>query len=90
MPRARTDPLVRPKQRKRDMRFGMWNVRSLYRAGSLTAAARGLARYKLDLVGVQEVRWENWGHHKSRGLYFFLWKRKRKSSIGNRIIYTTE
>jgi len=35
------------------MRFGTWNVRSLYRAGSITAAARELARYKLDLVGVQ-------------------------------------
>ena len=37
------------------MRFGTWNVRSLYRAGSLmgaaaAAAARELARYKLDLV----------------------------------------
>ena len=30
----------------------------LYRAGSLMAAARELARYKLDLVGVQEVRWD--------------------------------
>jgi len=39
------------------MRFGTWNVGSLYRAGSLTAAARELARYKLDLVGVQEARW---------------------------------
>jgi hypothetical protein len=28
------------------MRFGTWNFRSLYRAGSLTAAARELARYK--------------------------------------------
>jgi len=35
------------------MRFGTWNVRSLYRSGSLTTAAR-----ELDLVGVQEVRWE--------------------------------
>jgi len=33
------------------MRFGMWNVRSLYRAGHITAAARELARYKLDFVG---------------------------------------
>jgi len=49
--------LVRPKQRKRDMRFVTWNVRSLYRVGSLTAAAREIA-YKLDLVGVQEVRWD--------------------------------
>jgi len=43
------------------MRFGIWNVRSLYRAGSLTAAARKLARCKLDLLGVQEVRWINEG-----------------------------
>jgi len=25
------------------------------------------------------------GHIKSRGLNFFIWKKKRKSSIGNRI-----
>ena len=47
-----TDTLARHKQQKRDMRFGTWNVRSLYRVVSLTAAARELARYKLDLVGV--------------------------------------
>jgi hypothetical protein len=34
------------------MRFGTWNVRSLYRAGSPAEAARELARYKLDLMGV--------------------------------------
>jgi len=38
------------------MRVGTSNVRSLYRAGSLTAAGRELTRYKLYLVGVQEVR----------------------------------
>jgi len=38
------------------MGFGTWNVSSLYRFGSLTAAARELVRYKLDLVGIQEVR----------------------------------
>jgi len=43
--------LVQPKQRKMDMRFGMRNVRSPCRAGSLTAAARELSRYKLDLLG---------------------------------------
>jgi exonuclease III len=37
------------------MRFGTWNVRSLRRAGSLTAAARELARFGLDVVGVQEL-----------------------------------
>jgi len=34
------------------MKLGTWNVRSLYRAGSLKAAARELGRYKLDVVGV--------------------------------------
>jgi len=43
------------------MRFCTWNVRSLYRAGSLTAAAREWARYKLELVGVQKVRWDRGG-----------------------------
>jgi hypothetical protein len=37
--------------------FGTSKVRSLHRAGLFTAQARELARYKLDLVGVQEVRW---------------------------------
>jgi hypothetical protein len=40
------------------MRFNTWNVRSLHRAGSLTSAARELARYKLDLVGVHQLRWD--------------------------------
>ena len=40
------------------MSFGTWNVRSLYRAGSLTAAGRELARYKLYLLGVQNFKWD--------------------------------
>jgi hypothetical protein len=38
---------------------------SLYRAGSLLIV-RELARYKLDLVGVMEVRWDKGGHVNSR------------------------
>jgi hypothetical protein len=53
------------------MRFGMWNVRCLYRAGSLPAAARELARYKLDLVGVQEVRWDKWDTVRAGNYHFF-------------------
>ena len=49
--------MVQSNQWKRDMRFGIWNDRNLYRSGSLTTVARVLARYKLDLVGVWEVRW---------------------------------
>jgi len=58
------------------MRFGIWNVRSLHMAGSFTAAARELARYKLDLVGAEEVRWDREGTVRAGDYNFFLWKRK--------------
>jgi hypothetical protein len=41
---------------ERGTRFCTWNVRSLNRAGSLMAAARELARYKFDVLGVPELR----------------------------------
>jgi exonuclease III len=44
-----------------DMRFGTWNVRSLYRSGSFKTVAGELGKYNLDLVGVQEVRWDKGG-----------------------------
>ena len=47
---------------------------SLHRAGSPTAAARELARYKLDLVGVQEVRWDKGGTVSAEDYNFFYEK----------------
>jgi hypothetical protein len=39
--------------------FIYWfNIRSLCMSGSLTTAVMELARYKSDLVCVQEVRWD--------------------------------
>jgi hypothetical protein len=61
------------------MRFGTWNVMSLYRIGSLKTVARELGKCKLDLVGVQEVRRE-----KGRGLYIFLWTGEWISSVRDR------
>jgi len=67
----------------------MWNVTSLYTAGSLTATATELAGYKLEFVGVQEVRWDREGTVRARDYHFFYGKRKQKSSIGNRIFLST-
>ena len=55
------EKVSRSYKQNRDILLGTWNVRSLYRAGSLMAAARKLARYKLDFVGVQEVKWDKEG-----------------------------
>jgi exonuclease III len=54
-----------------DMRFGTWNVRSLCRIGSLTTVVMELGKYKLDLVGVQEVRWEKRGTEWAEDYTFF-------------------
>jgi hypothetical protein len=64
----------RPKRKKMDMRFGTWNAKSRYRAGSLRAVVEEISKYKVDLVGLQEVRW-NKGDIEPAGEYtFFLWK----------------
>jgi hypothetical protein len=42
----------------------------MYRLGSLTTAARELAKYKLDLVGVQEVRWDKGCTVRARIIFF--------------------
>jgi hypothetical protein len=39
------------------MRFGIWNAKILNWSGSITTVERELTTYKLDLVGVEEVRW---------------------------------
>jgi hypothetical protein len=40
------------------MRFGTWNICSLCRVGAIKSIVMELEKYKLDLVGVHEVRWE--------------------------------
>jgi hypothetical protein len=47
------------------------NVRSLYRSGSLKTESGELAKYKLDLVGVQEVRWDKGGTEPAGDYTFF-------------------
>ena len=55
---------------RRDIKLGTWNVRILYRAGSIKAAAR----YKLDVVGVYGVRWDKDGTVRAGDYNFFYGK----------------
>jgi hypothetical protein len=43
------------------MRFGTWSVGSSYRVGSLVTISKELLKYKLYLLGVQEVKCEGGG-----------------------------
>ena len=65
-----------------DMKLCTWNVRSLYRAGSLKAVARELGRCKLDVVGVQEVRWDKGGTVTEVDYDFFYGKGNDNYQLG--------
>jgi hypothetical protein len=62
----------RPKRRNKYMRLGTWNVRSLYTAGSLVTVSKELSKYRLDLVGVQEVRWEGCGTEEQENTHYSM------------------
>jgi hypothetical protein len=72
-----------------DVRFGTWNVRSVYRAGSLVTGAKEISKYKLDLVGVQ-VRWDG-GRTEPADKYRFLYgKRNENHGLGTGFLYIRE
>ena len=70
------------RRRRRNIKLGTWNFRSLYRAGSLKAAARELARDKLDVVGVQGVRWDKVGTVRTGDYNFFYGKGNENHQLG--------
>jgi hypothetical protein len=72
------------------MIFGTLNVMSLYRTGSLGTAARELPRYKLNLVGVQEVRWDTRRMVKEEYYNFLYEKGNRNHQLGKGFLYTPE
>ncbi len=82
------EEVSRNRKRRRDILLGMWNSRSLYRAGSLTVAARELARRKLDVVGVQEVRWDKGGTVRGGDWNFFYGKGNENHQLGTGFLYT--
>jgi exonuclease III len=64
------------------MSFGTWNVRSIYRSGSLMTVARELAKYKLDLLGVQEARWDKEETVRAGEYIFFYGKGQENHQLG--------
>jgi exonuclease III len=65
-----------------DMRFGTWNVRSMFRSGWLTVVAGEISKYKLDLLGVQEVKWGRGGTEPAGQYTFFYGKGKQNHELG--------
>jgi exonuclease III len=68
--------------RKWTLSVGTWNVRSLYRAVSLRTVAEEISKYKLDFVGVQEVRWDRRGTKPAGDCSFFYGNGNENHELG--------
>jgi exonuclease III len=64
------------------MRFGTWNVGSMNRAGSFRAVAEEITKYKLDLLGVQEVIWGGGGTETAGEYTFFYGRGNENHELG--------
>jgi hypothetical protein len=73
-----------------DMRFDTWNVRAMYRAGSIRAVGEESSKYKLDLVGVQDVRWDRGGTQPAGEHTFFYGKGNESYELSAGISYIRE
>jgi len=60
--------------------YGIWYT--LYRSGSHRTAAKELARYKLDLMSVQEARWDKGGTIITGDCKFFYGKGNENGQLG--------
>jgi hypothetical protein len=73
-----------------NMRFGMWNVTSLYREGPLMTVSRELSQFKVDLIGVQEVIWEGGSSEPSGEYIFFYGKVNENHELGTSLLCIRE
>jgi hypothetical protein len=75
---------------EKDMRFGVWYVRNMYRAKLLSTVARELTTHKLDLLDIQEVKYDKGSTVRARDFIFFYGKRNKNHQLGTGLYGTLQ
>jgi hypothetical protein len=65
-----------------DVRFGTWNVRNLYRAGSIMSVENEICLYNSVLVGVDEILSDRGGTKPAGEYIFFYGKGNENHELG--------
>jgi hypothetical protein len=68
-----------------DAGHGTWNVISLCKAGSLVTILEGVSTFKLDLLGIQEIKWKEGGTELEGEYTFFYGKWNDNHDLVSRI-----
>jgi hypothetical protein len=74
----------------KNMECGTWILRSLFRLGSEKTVARELAKYKLDIVGVQKIRWDKGGTEPTKDCALFSRNGNEEHELGIRFFVKKE
>jgi hypothetical protein len=73
-----------------DIKFGMWKIRSLCRARSLMTDSKEMSKYKLELIGIKEVRWDTGGRGPAGDYTVFYRRGNENHQLGTGVLCTQE
>ena len=79
------DTVLKRKLLRQNLKIGSWNARTLTRTGKITELCDKASRYRLDIVGVQEVRWGGQGKLRLSGGMSFIYSERVTEDHGSGI-----
>ena len=79
-----------PRRKKKRLKIGTWNVRTLYQVGKLDNLIIEMKRMKVDILGISEVRWTGSGILKKDGCQLIYSGKKDVHENGVGILLSPE
>jgi hypothetical protein len=68
----------------------LWDIRSLHSTGALGLVTSEIGKYRMDLVGVQEVRCEDSGTLESNNYTLFYGEGNANHQVGTGFLFISE